>query len=253
MLLGLVAPAAGKAQQTPPTPLKVREIRVAAAADLQTVLPDLAARYEHQTGIKVVASYGSSGTLTAQILNGAPFDLFLAADFVYPEKVVAARLADTKSPVEYAQGALVLWARKDSPLQPLSMERLTDPRAKRVAAADEFRAPYGRAAVSALRNLKLYDQVKPKLVFAENIAQAGQFAESGNADLGLISLTLAVSPKFSGEGTYVRVPTLYPKIQQYAVVLIQSDRRTEAHAFLDWMLSPPVQASLPAMGLSPVP
>lgn len=232
--------------------LTVREIHVAAAADLQTVLPELAQEYEHATGVKVVASYGSSGTLTAQILNGAPFDLFMAADFVFPEKVVAAGLADTKGPVPYAKGALVLWARKDSPLQPLSVEKMLDPRTKTVAIADELHAPYGRAAVRALEALKMYEQVKPKLVVAENVAQAGQFAESGNAQMALISLTLAMSPHYGEVGTYVRVPTLYPVIQQCAVVMAKSEHRDDAHAFLDWVLSAAVQGSLGKMGLGAV-
>lgn len=228
------------------------EIHVAAAADLQTILPGLAERYERATGVKVVPSYGSSGTLATQIVNGAPFDMFLAADFVFPEKVVAAGMADTKAPTPYARGTLVLWARKDSPAQPLSMEKMLDGQVKAVAIANSEHAPYGRAAVSALQALKMYDQVKPKLVVAENVAQAGQFAESGNAQAGLISLTLALSPRFSGEGTYVRVPTLYPAIQQCAVVMANSKQRAAANAFLKWILSAEVQQELPKLGLGSV-
>src|SRR6202044_3488667 len=122
------------------------ELHVAAAADLQPVMPVLAQAYEHATGVKLVVSFGSSATLAEQILNGAPMDIFLGADFVYPEKVVAAGLADATSPTPYARGTLVLWARKDSPLQPISMEKLTDPRVKTIAIANEAHAPYGRAA-----------------------------------------------------------------------------------------------------------
>ena len=230
-----------------------KELRVAAASDLQPVLPMLAAQYEKATGVKIVASYGSSGTLTTQIMNGAPMDLFLGADFVFPEKIVAAGLADAKSPTAYARGTLVLWARKDSPLQPLSMERLTDPRVKTIAIANELHAPYGRAAVSALRHLKLYDKVAPHLVVAENIAQTAQFVESGNAQLGLISLTVASTEHFKEIGTYVLVPTTqYPEIRQCAVVMAKSERRTEAHAFLDWLLTPEVQGSLKTLGLRAV-
>jgi molybdate transport system substrate-binding protein len=229
-----------------------KKLRVAAAADLQPVLPVLAAEYERATGVKLVVSYGSSSTLATQILNGEPMDIFLGADFVFPEKVVAAGLADTTSPVAYARGTLVLWARKDSPLQPLSMERLTDPRVKTIAIANELHAPYGRAAVSALKRLKLYDAVAPHLVVAENIAQTAQFVESGNAQLGLISLTAASSEHFKEIGTYVLVPTLYPEIRQCAVVMEKSERRVEAHAFLDWLLSPAVQGSLQKLGLRPV-
>lgn len=230
-----------------------KELRVAAAADLQPVLPKLAQQYESVTGIKLLVSYGSSGNLTTQILNGAPMDLFLGADFVFPEKVVAAGLADGTAPTQYARGTLVLWARKDSPLQPISLDSLTDKRAKAVAIANDLHAPYGQAAVAALRRLKMYDTVKPHLVVAENISQAAQFVESGNAQLGLISLTAATTPTFQAEGTLVRLPTSsYAPIVQCAVVMKNSDRRAEAHAFLDWLLKPEMQAELSKMGLEPV-
>jgi molybdate transport system substrate-binding protein len=229
-----------------------KELHVAAAADLQSALPPIAQRYEQKTGVKLIVSYGSSGNLATQILNGAPFDIFLGADYVFPEKVVAANLADTKDAIPYARGTLVLWARKDSPLQPLHLEALSDPRVQKIAIADELRAPYGRAAVAALTRLKLYDQLKPKLVVAENVAQASQFVQSGNAQLGLISLTTAMSPGFRDQGTYVLVPDVYPEIRQCAVVMAKSDRRTEAHAFLDWFRSPEIQSELPKLGLNPV-
>jgi len=230
-----------------------KELRVAAAADLQPVLPVLADRYEKATGVKLVVSYGSSGNLATQIINGAPMDLFLGADFVFPEKIVAAGLADGTAPIRYARGTLVLWARKDSPLQPITLDSLMDKRVTAVAIANDLHAPYGRAAVAALQRLKMYDSVKPHLVVAENIAQAAQFVESGNAQLGLISLTAASTQRFQSEGTLVRVPnSTYPPIIQYAVVMKKSDRRAEAHAFLDWLLQSEVQASLVPMGLDPV-
>ena len=180
-------------------------------------------------------------------------DIFLGADFIYPEKVVAAGLADGTAPTAYAKGTLVLWARKDSGLLPLSMERLTDPRVKTVAIANELHAPYGRAAADALRKMKMYDAVSPHFVVGENIAQTAQFVESGNAQLGLISLTAASSQHFQEIGTYVLVPTTqYPEIRQYAVVMKNSDRRADAHAFLDWLLSSHVQGNLPNLGLGAV-
>jgi molybdate transport system substrate-binding protein len=230
-----------------------REIRVAAAADLQPVLPALADRYEKVTGGKLIISYGSSGNLTTQILNGAPMDLFLGADFVFPEKIVAAGLADSTAPTQYARGTLVLWARKDSPLQPITLDSLLDKRVTAVAIANDLRAPYGQAAVAALKRLKMYDKVKPRLVVAENIAQAAQFVESGNAQLGFISLTAASTPRFKSEGTFVRVPrSSYAPIVQCAVIMKNSDRKAEAHAFLEWLLKPEVQSSLEPMGLEPV-
>lgn len=230
-----------------------KQLHVAAAADLQPVMPVLADAYEKATGVKLVVSFGSSGNLTTEILNGAPMDLFLGADFVYPEKIVAAGLADAKAPTQYAKGTLVLWARKDSPLQPLSVEKLLDPRVTSIAIANELHAPYGRAAVAALQKMKMYDATKPHFVVAENIAQAAQFVESGNAQLGLISLTAASSQHFKEIGTFVRVPTTtYPAILQCAVVMAKSEKKAEAHAFLDWLLSPAVQGNLEKLGLSPV-
>ena len=225
---------------------------MAAAADLQPVMPGLSQAYEHATGVKLVVSFGSSSTLATQIIDGAPMDIFLGADFTYPEKIVAAGLADG-APTAYAKGTLVLWTRKDSGLLPLSMERLTDPRVKTVAIANELHAPYGFAAASALRKMKLYDQVSPHLVVGENIAQTAQFVESGNAQLGLISLTAASTEQFKEIGTYVLVPfSQYPEIRQCAVVMKNSDRRAEAHAFLDWLLSPAVQGNWAKVGLAAV-
>lgn len=229
-----------------------KELRVAAAADLQPVMPVLATAYEHATGVKLVVSFGSSATLTTQILNGAPIDLFLGADFVFPEKIVAAKLTDATAPTPYAKGSLVLWARKDSAVQPITIDSLTDKRATSIAIADEMHAPYGRAAVASLTWMKIYDKVKPHLVVAENVAQAGQFAESGNAQMGLISLTLASTPHFQEIGTYVLVPTTtYPPIRQCAVIL-KAGRKAEADAFLKWLLTPGVQANLPKYGLAPI-
>lgn len=229
-----------------------REIRVLAAADLQPVMPALATAYEHATGIHLNVSYGSSSTLATQIVNGEPADLFLAADYSFPEKIVAAKLADTPQPIPYARGTLVLWARSDSPLQPLTQDTLEDAHISRLAIANPDHAPYGRAAVAALTWLKLYERLKPQLVVAENIAQAGQFAESGNAQLGLISLTLASSPHFRQVGSFVRIPPMaYPAIRQCAVVMLKSPHRAEAHAFLDWLKSSSIQQNLTKYGLDP--
>jgi molybdate transport system substrate-binding protein len=230
-----------------------KELRVAAAADLQPVMPELSQAYEHATGVKLVVSFGSSSTLATQIIDGAPMDIFLGADFTYPEKIVAAGLADGGAPTAYAKGTLVLWARKDSGLLPLSRERLVDPRVKTIAIANELHAPYGFAAASALRKMKLYDKVSSHLVVGENIAQTAQFVESGNAQLGLISLTAASTEHFKQIGEYALVPfSQYPEIRQCAVVMKNSDRRADAHAFLDWVLSPAVQQNWPKLGLRAV-
>lgn len=249
-LLGMVAligssPATSAAAQAGGT------LHIAAAADLQPVMPALVAAYEKETGTKLEVSFGSSSALATQIIAGSPMDIFLGADFSFPEKVVAANLADQKEPTPYAQGTLVLWARKDSPAQPLSLDKLNNPRIARIAIADEFHAPYGRAAYAALRELKLFEPLKDKLVTAENIAQTAQFAESGNAQAAFISLTIASSQRFKEEGTFVYVPRVYPKILQCGIVVKSSKNLKEAHRFLDWLTSPKVQDNLPNFGLQP--
>jgi molybdate transport system substrate-binding protein len=241
--------AAGSAQ----TPL-----RVAAAADLEPVLPPILEQFQQATGIHAEATYQASAVLTTQIQNGAPFDLFLAANLAYPKRLIdagladAAGTADSSSPIVYARGTLVLWTRKDSHLAP-SLDLLRGATLKRLAIANPERAPYGQAAVSALNSLKLYDSLKPRLVTAENIAQAAQFADSGNADAGLISLTSALTPRLAADGTYFVIPReLYPPIEQGAAIVSKTTQRAQVHRLLDYLLSAPIQAQLAKSGLTPV-
>ena len=227
-------------------------LHVAAAADLTPVMPTLAAAYEHATGVKVVASFGSSATLEQQLENGDPQDVFLSADFVHPEALVAAGKTVETNPVAYAHGVLVLWARKDSPAQPLSIDSLTKPGVEKIAVANDLHAPYGVAATRTIAGLHLTEQLKGKLVVAENIAQTAQFVESGNAQVGFISLTIASSPKFAAEGTFVRLPAIYPEIQQCGVVMKGSKNEGVGVNFLQWLTSKEVQATLGKMGLDPI-
>jgi molybdate transport system substrate-binding protein len=247
-MAGLLMATGGAIAQSAP-----REVHVLAASDLQPIMPVLAGAFEHATGIKLVVSFGSSATLATQIVNGDPADLFLAADYSFPEGIVAANLADTKEPIPYARGTLVLFALKSSPFQPLTQNTLRDPRIQTLAVADPLHAPYGRAAVSALTQMKLYEGLKPHLVIAENISQTAQFVESGNAQLGLISLTGASAEHMKQIGTFIRMPPVYPEIRQCAVVMKNAAHRSDAHAFLDWLRSADVQQHLPQYGLDPVP
>jgi molybdate transport system substrate-binding protein len=229
--------------------LHAQDLKIAAAADLQPVLPAVIEQFEKQSHKKVDASYASSATLATQILNGGPFGLFLSADLSFPQKVVAAGLADS-APIPYARGTLVLWARNDSPVQPLSLDSLRSASLRTLAVANAEHAPYGRAAQAAIEKLGLTDALKNRLVVAENIAQAAQYADSGNADAGLISLTSALTPRLSADGKYVIVPEdSYPPLLQGAVVLKQRPGKAEAHQFLDFLLSPPVRKQLGERGL----
>jgi molybdate transport system substrate-binding protein len=234
-------------------------LRVAAAADLEPVLPPILNEFQGATGIHAEATYQASAMLTTEIENGAPFDLFLSADLSYPKKLIDAGLADTAgsadstTPITYAKGTLVLWQRKDSRLPPPSLDLLRSPDLKRLAIANPDRAPYGRAAVAALTSLRLYDSLKPRIVTAENIAQAAQFADSANADAGLISLTSALTPHMRAGGTYFVIPRdLYPPIEQGAAIVSNTKQRAAAHKLLDFLLSAPVQAELARSGLTPV-
>lgn len=227
-------------------------LRIAAAADLEPVLPAILAEFQSQTGVHAEASYQSSATLATQIMNGAPFDVFLAADLGFPQRVIAAGLAEETEPIVYARGTLVLWARRDGRFHQLSIDSLKDPALMSVAMANPEHAPYGRAAKAALQHLGLYEGLKSKLVIAENIAQTAQYVESGNAELGLISLTSALSPRLRASGEYVPVPQdAYPAILQGVVIVKHPSGTQQAHRFLDFLASAPIQHQLEAGGLAP--
>jgi molybdate transport system substrate-binding protein len=233
-------------------PAQTKSLRIAAAADLQPVLPVFVHRFQQSSGIHVEVSYASSATLTTQILNGAPFDLFLAANLAFPQRVVAAHLALEPSPVTYAQGSLVLWARHGLFHHALTMESLTSPTVHRIAVANPIHAPYGAAAVAAIHSLALAQALQPKLVFAENIAQAAQFGQSGNADCALISKTLAITPTMRRAGRFVAVPVhAYPPILQGAVVLRSAPNQPAALDFLHFLQSAAGRSLLASHGLVP--
>lgn len=205
-----------------PAPTPPREVRVAAAADLKFAFDDIKKTFaEREPGVTVTATYGSSGTLHSQIANDAPFDVFLSADVDYAKKLIELGKAD--EPVfQYAVGHLVVWVPNESELDlpTLGVRVVAESRVKKAALANPKTAPYGRAAEAALRHLGLYDGVQPKLVFAENVAQAAQFAESGAADVGLIAKSLALSPPLKNRGRFVAVPAdAYPKLEQAGVIL----------------------------------
>ena len=229
-----------------------KTLRIAAAADLQPLLPPLLAQFEHETGIHPDASYQSSATLATQIIDGAPFDLFLAADLSFPQRVIDAGRAEEAKPMPYARGTLVLWTRNDSGA-PLTLDALRTDAIKTIAIANPEHAPYGRAAQAALQHLDLLNTVHAKLVIAENIAQTAQYADSGNAQVGFISLTSALTPRLKGDGHFVRVPAdAYPPILQGAIVVRSSAGAAAAHRFLEFLQRPETQQTLAAEGLEPV-
>ncbi len=230
------------------------EITVAAAADLNYALTQLATRFEANSGTKVKISFGASGNLFSQIQNGAPFDLFFSADEDYPSKLATAGVADASSQRIYALGHLVLWVPNNSPFDPekLQMEVLTQPAVTRVAIANPQHAPFGRAAIAALQHYGLKDKIAGKLVFGENISQAAQFVQSGNAQAGLIAMSLAKSPTMESAGKFWVLPSdSYPELKQAVVVISASKNKKAAQAFLDFVLSPEGTATLQKYGLTP--
>ena len=211
---------------------------VAAAADLSTALREIGENYEKKAGVKVKLSFGASGALTQQIQNGAPFDLFFSADMDYPHQLIAAGDAEAASLYQYAVGRLVLWVPADSSLdlQHLGMNALLHPSVKKIAIANPQHAPYGRAAVAALKHAGVYDRVADRLVLGENVAQAAQFVDSGNAQAGFVAFAHALAPGMGSKGKYWEVPAdFYPPLAQGAVVLSHSQYKKEAAEFLEYV------------------
>jgi len=216
-------------------------LTVAAAADLKFALEDcLAAFRKDNPGIEVKVSYGSSGNFCTQIANGAPFDLFLSADKKYPESLIVGGHAVADSLFPYALGRLVVWVPKDSLIDvaKLGIASLKNPAAKKVAIANPEHAPYGQAAVAAMKSLGVYDDVKAKLVLGDNISQTAQFVESGAADIGVIALSLAIAPVMAEKGKYWEVPlSAFPQMIQAGVVTSQATNPAAARKLEDFLKS----------------
>lgn len=206
-----------------PAAPEITTVRIAAAADLRFALPELLAEFERDNpDVRCVATFGASGTLFAQLQNGAPQDLFLSADLQYPERLIELNLADPDSLFRYAVGHLVIWVPNESDLdlEHLGLGAVRVPSIRRVAIANPQHAPYGRAARAALDSAGLLDEVNERLVLAENVAQAGQFVESGAAEIGLISRSLALAPRMRERGRFWVVPEVaYPPLIQGGVIL----------------------------------
>jgi len=228
------------------------EITIAAAADLTFAFKDLTAQFQQQTGNSVKLSYGSSGNFFSQIQSGAPYDLFFSADVDYPKKLEAAGLTEPGTLYEYATGKLVLWVPTASTLDlKRGFAVLTDASIRKIAIANPQHAPYGRAAVATMQHAGIYNQVKTKLVLGENISQAAQFVESGNADIGVLALSLAVAPAMKEKGRYVEVPAEdYPPIIQAAVILKSSHDKETAQAFLKFIKAPASLALMSQYGFT---
>jgi molybdate transport system substrate-binding protein len=244
VLAGLIPIAAG-----------AQTLSVAAASDLQAALPDIATRFEQETGHHLALTFGSSGNFFMQIANGAPFDVFLSADVDYPRRLEQSGAAERGTLREYATGRLVLWVRNDAGVDVRQgLAALGADRVRHVAIANPEHAPYGRAAVAALRHEQLYDTLRSKLVFGENISQTAQFAQSGSADAGLIALSLALSPALRESGSYFEIPeSWHPPIVQAAIVLSSSRAKAAARQFVDYLSAAETIRTLRAYGFAIAP
>src|SRR5262245_30546953 len=237
-------------------PSQAAEVVVAAASDLGFAVKEIITDFERETGNKVRLSLGSSGTFAAQISNGAPFDVFLSADVAYPQDLEKKGLTEPNSIFVYAFGRIVLWVPNNSPVdvEKLGIQALVAPSISKIAIANPEHAPYGRAAVSAMQHFNVYDKVKNKLVFGENISQAAQFVQSGAAQIGIIALSIAVSDSMRASGKYWQIPVeAYPRMDQAGVILKQArkaDHLAGARAFMDMFRSPRGRAILNRYGFS---
>jgi molybdate transport system substrate-binding protein len=229
-----------------------QEITVAAAADLQFAFQDVAARFEKDTGKHLKLIFGSSGNFFAQIQNGAPFDVFFSADIDYPKRLEAAGLAEPGTLYLYATGKIVLWVPNDSKLDlSRGLQVLLDPGINKIAIANPEHAPYGRAAVAALRHENLYDKVSAKFVLGENISQAASFVVSGSADIGIVALSLALAPAMKEKGKYFEIPAQdYPAIEQGAVILKSSQNKEVARQLFEFLKTAAMQDLLRSCGFS---
>jgi molybdate transport system substrate-binding protein len=235
ILAGFRAFAAGEdAKKSHPAVLTI-----AAAADLRFALDDLVKDFEDKyPATKVNVTYGSSDNFFAQFQNGAPFDLFFSADIEYPRKLAEKGLG-ADDVFLYAIGCIVVWTPKDSPVavDKFGIKALLEPSIRKIAVANPEHAPYGRAAVAALKALNVYDQVASRLVYGENIAQTAQFVQSGAADVGILALSLAVAPQMRDAGRFWQVPLdAYPRMEQGGIILKSAENLETARVFRNFVL-----------------
>lgn len=221
-------------------------VQVAAAADLRYALDEIITlAQERNPDVEYAVTYGSSGQFLQQIENGAPFDVYLSADIAYPLALVDAGVA--RDPFPYAVGRLVLWVPEGSRLSPeRGLAIVAD--ADRVAIANPEHAPYGRAAVAALESAGMYAAVADRLVLGENVAQAAEFVMTGNADAGIVALSLVLSDPLRDVGTWWEIPTnTFPTIEQAGVLLSDSPA---AMALRDTIIGPEGRAILARYGFT---
>jgi molybdate transport system substrate-binding protein len=219
------------------------EIHVAAAANLSNVLPELSAAFEKKTGVHVVPSMGATAQLTQQIENGAPFDVFLSADVEHIDQLASKQLITQNTRAIYARGELVMWAPRTPAIR--TMNDLTKPEVHSIAVAKPELAPYGAAAIEALKASKLWDKVEKKVVYAPSIAVAKQFADTGNAEAAFTALALTVNEHGN---SYPVDGKLHKPIDQALGIVKSSTQQKDARAFTDFLKSADARAIFKRFG-----
>lgn len=223
------------------------EVMVAAASDLTNAFEEIGREFEKATNTKVIFNFGSSGLLAKQIENGAPIDLFAAANVDYINQLEQKGLIVPGTKRAYARGRLIIWTSKESPIKIEKLADLTQPDVKRIAIANPEHAPYGMAARQALESARLWDTVKPKLVYAENIRQALQYAQTGNVEVALVALSLASQ----NDGHWILVhQELHKPIDQGFGVVKGAKNEAAARAFADFIVGDQGQAIMKRYGFT---
>jgi molybdate transport system substrate-binding protein len=236
----LLAAAAGCSSSAPDD----REIKVAAAADLARAFEEAARAFEAKSGKKVTLTFGSSGLLAKQIAEGAPFDLFAAANVSFADEAVKSGRCRAETKALYARGRIVIWTRRGSG-KVGALAELRDGRFAKIAIANPEHAPYGRAAREALQKAGVWDDVKPRLVFGENVQQTLQYAQTGNADVAIVARSLAIGT--DGEVTPIAESEHSP-LDQALVVCGAGPRAAVAEGFAAFVGSPEGRAIMNKYG-----
>jgi len=223
------------------------ELTVAAASELTPAFEEIGRAFEAANGIKVVFMFGSTGMLTRQIENGAPVDVFAAANVSYVDELDKNGLIIPDSRAIYARGRITLWTRDDSPIRLQGVADLARPEVMRIAIANPDHAPYGLAAKQALESVGIWDHVKPKLVYGDNIRQTLQYAETGNVDVSIVALSLSVQ----GHGRWTLIPEeLHQPIDQGLGIIKTTKHEQAARAFIAFIEGPQGQEIMKKYGLS---
>jgi len=227
-----------------------QSVTIAAASDLKFALDEIADLVtEQDPDVTLKLTYGSSGQFVQQIRNGAPFDLYLSADRAYVDDLVDEGLADAADVFPYAVGRLVTWYPQGAPGGTPDLATLADPSVRTVAIANPEHAPYGRAAVAALESAGLSEAIAPKLVLGENVAQAAEFARTGNADAAVVALSLVLADPVRDLGEWSEVPLdSYPRLDQAGAVLAGAEHPEAARLVRDVITGPAGRAILEDYG-----